>query len=199
MLTLFVSHITYSNFHFSEMIYLLLFLHGIESNPGPIFSKVVKGSFHQGDPQFAETAGFQCTGNSYIAICFSAIKKVSVLKSWDLDYVLNQGDVLFKMLQATGPLAVDEMPHNVMIENQLVTVDLLTVSSRLFENHIDLFHMHKTLTPSEIGSGAIFTCAGYSFALIWHSPKHSVYLFDPHSKIIDGTSCSSGPSIFVFK
>ena len=34
-------------------------------------------------------------------------------------------------------------------------------------NNIDLFIHPKHLNPDEIGNGATFTCAGFSFALIW--------------------------------
>ena len=53
------------------------------------------------------------------------------------------------------------------------------VKSALKEN-IDLFLHHKRLTPDEIGNGAIFTCAGFSFALIW--TKRSIFVFDSHSR-----------------
>ena len=44
---------------------------------------------------------------------------------------------------------------------------------------IDLFTNHKHLTSSEIGSGAIFNCVGFSFAITWG--KKSIFKFDPHN------------------
>ena len=38
-------------------------------------------------------------------------------------------------------------------------------SNRL--NKFDLFINHDKLSSAEVGNGAIFTCAGISFALIW--------------------------------
>ena len=54
---------------------LCLLLDGdIESNPGPATSeilKVVSGTFNQGHPKFANTAGIQCACNALYAICFN--------------------------------------------------------------------------------------------------------------------------------
>ena len=134
------------NLHLAALKFDLLLVHGIESNPGPTFSKAIEGSFHQGDPKFGDTAGFQCTGNSLIAICFGTIKRLSLWKSWNLDYILHQGDALFKLLQATGPLEVEQMPRNILIESQLVEIELLGMQNslflqkRIFSKDIKLLH-----------------------------------------------------------
>ena len=62
--------------------------------------KAMLGTFHQGNPKYGTTAGIQCTSNAFIAICFSVVKRVSIWKSFDLDYILDQGDKLMKLLEA---------------------------------------------------------------------------------------------------
>ena len=72
----------------------------IESNPGPAYSikKSVLGSFHQAHVKFGETAGIQCSCNALYSICFSIVKKVSLWKAFDLDYILDHGDAVFKTI-----------------------------------------------------------------------------------------------------
>ena len=70
----------------------------------------VLGSHHQGNLKYGETAGIQCTSNAFISVCFSAVKNVSILKSWDLDFILDQGDILMKSLSLYHALALDEVP-----------------------------------------------------------------------------------------
>ena len=53
--------------------------------------KAVLGSHYQGILKCGEAAGIQCTSNAFIAVCFSAVKNVSVWKSWDIDFILDQG------------------------------------------------------------------------------------------------------------
>lgn len=55
-------------------------------------------------------------------------------------------------------------------------------------NKNDLFVHHRCLIPDEIGNGAICTCAGFSFALIW--TKKFMFVFDSHSLISQGSSRS---------
>ena len=52
----------------------------------------------------------------------------------------------------------------------------------LFANQKDFF------SSDDIGNGAIFTCGGLSFALIWH--KASVFVFDSHGRNRNGHDIS---------
>ena len=77
----------------------------IEINPGPeniswnyAIKKVVQASHHQGNSEFGESAGMQCTSNAYFAIIFSAMKSIDIWKTFDLDYILEQGDNIFKQV-----------------------------------------------------------------------------------------------------
>ena len=59
--------------------------------------------------------------------------------------------------------------------------------SSIFNN--DLFANRKDcLSSDDIGNDAIFTCAGLSFALVWH--KTSVFVFDSHSHDRNGHDIS---------
>ena len=57
----------------------------------------------------------------------------------------------------------------------------------------DLFIDNKELSSTEIGNGAIFTCAGISFALIWGTK--SVFLFDSPSRNSEGCHDPDGSII----
>ena len=115
--------------------------------------------------KYGETARIQCTSNAFFAIYFSVIKSVSIWKLWDLDYILDQGDWLIKSLNANPFLAIDELPLFVKIESFDIKLKMLQHHSDLF-NNTDLFIHYKRLTLHETGNDAIFTCAGFSFALI---------------------------------
>ena len=60
------------------------------------FKKSVSGIYYQRSLKYRETVGIQCTSNAFFAICFSAIKSMSIWKSWDLHYILDQGNQLIK-------------------------------------------------------------------------------------------------------
>ena len=62
-------------------------------------------------------------------------------------------------------------------------------------NNTDLFSTHKHLSDYEIDTGAIFTCGGLSFALIWK--KKSIFLFESHSRTSDGNQAANGQAILL--
>ena len=65
--------------------------------------------------------------------------------------------------------------------------------SGIFNN--DLFaHQKDFLSSDDIGIGAIFICAGLSFALTWH--KKFVFVFDSHSRDRNGHNISMANQFF---
>ena len=53
-----------------------------------------KDCYHHGD-----SVGMQCTSIAYFFIIYSAVKRVGLWKSLDLDIILAQGDELFKSVR----------------------------------------------------------------------------------------------------
>ena len=97
---------------------LLLIRGDIESNPGPPTREILKtvsGNFNQGHLKFGATAGIQCACNALYAICFSIVKKVSIWKSFDLDYILENGDETFKTVGISRAMELNELPRNLTI------------------------------------------------------------------------------------
>ena len=185
--------ILYLNMNLAIFKLLKLLIDGdIESNPGPCpykLQKSIQGTFHQAHPKFGETSGIQCACNSLFAICWSSIKRVSIWKSWDLDYVLEHGDALFKDNNILRPLSVEELPETILINGHVLKVEMLSNVNRLLGASI-LFD--KELLP---GNGLIFTTNGYCFSLIW--AKQNVFLFDSHSRNKEGSFVESGSSILL--
>ena len=187
------------NLNFSVLKLLKLLTDGdVESNPGPTFRilKVIQGSFHQGDLKFGHTAGIQCACNSLYALCWSTIKRVSVWTTSDLDYVLENGDGLFKSINTNMALNVDELPVNVNIEGHSLGVILLENESGVM-NTTEQFNFLKMSFQSEMntGTGAIFFINGYTFALIWN--KSGIFLCDSHSRNNEGFITADGTSVLL--
>ena len=140
------------NLNFSVLNLLkLLTDDDVEGKPGPRFKtlKVIEGSFHQDLPKFGHTARIQCSCNSLYAICWSTIKRFSVWTSSDLDYVLQNGDILFKSINTNVALIVDELPGNVHIEGCLLNVILLENETGV-RNNTDQMNF---LNPIQDGGG----------------------------------------------
>ena len=73
--------------------------------------KQCKIYFIKENPRIGEAAGIQYTSNAYFEIIFSAIKKVSLWKGIQVNYILDKREMLFKSFGINEPLAIDELPH----------------------------------------------------------------------------------------
>lgn len=82
-----------------------------------------KGLFHQGNDKFGETKGIHCSCTLHFGIAFSAFKEVNICNANDLEYVIEQGDILYKSTGSTGFLSCPELPHQLTVEH--VNVNLL--------------------------------------------------------------------------
>ena len=76
--------------------------------------------------------------NALFSLCWSTIKRVSVWKTWDMDYILEKGDLLYKSLNVHTPLCIDELPRhvNVNIDGCSLTVRLLSQEQGKISNNI---------------------------------------------------------------
>ena len=137
----------------------------------------------------------QCTSNAYLAIIFSTIKSINTWKPFDLDYILEQGDRVFKDVDVNQALAVDELPFNISIEGVHISTKMLVCESNLFVERNDFFANYRNYTESERGNGAIFTRAGFSIAIIWWN--NSIFVFDSHSRNADGYHDPNGKAILL--
>ena len=94
----------------------------IEINPGPI-QRVIRGSFHQRDQRFGQTAGTQCMYNTLYSVGYSIIKKVRYWSTLDMDYILTAENSPYSSLGFTSQLlSVDELPDSICIENIVISI-----------------------------------------------------------------------------
>ena len=102
-------------------------------DPGPTYAieKVILGSFHQGDTRFETTAGIQCASNSIFALCFSQVKRVFRWSTPDLDYILTEGDILYKSLGTMDLISADELPRSVVMSDYNIPIDYLELETEI--------------------------------------------------------------------
>ena len=102
------------------------------------------------------------------------LKRVSLWKSLDLDYVLEQGDKIFEDKKLYEYLAV---AHESL---------LLAENNNLFQNY-------RHYSESDRGNGAIFTYFPYCVATKW--AENNLFLFDSHSRNTYGLHDPNGQAV----
>jgi len=90
--------------------------------------KSVQGSFNQGNERFGLTAGRQCTCNALSSVAFTLIKSQGTWNSRDMDFILENGDAIYKSLNINGYVAMDELPQHFAFKNS-------TTFTAIFQNY----------------------------------------------------------------
>eukprot|EP00111_Clytia_hemisphaerica_P017204 TCONS_00050917-protein len=167
------------NLIFLKVNYTLLLSGDVELNPGPS----VQGSFHQGHRRFGKTAGIQCSSNCFFAICYAQFRKLSLWKTHDLDYVLDQGDLNFKKLGITGQSPyIEEFSKVIEIGNSTCALNF-----NIFEGYFETGNISVNFVQEELllqHSGAVLVIAGNCLAVMHYNKKY--FVFDPHSRNSEG-------------
>ena len=123
----------------------------------------VLGSFHQGDKRFGETAGTQCACMALTALCWSVIWKVSIWGTSDLDYILKNGDRVYKKLGRFGLLSADDIPSEISVidVNVCFNIHYLSLENGAVDINVEDFPYWQVihLSTSEKGNGfSMFVC-----------------------------------------
>lgn len=125
----------------------------------------MKGSFHQGDVRFGQSAGKQCTCCSLFSLAFLLVKTPGSWDVFDLDYILEQGDKIDKELNKNSYLMFSELPH------EIFSLDI-TFDFEFLGNKFRLLHYNSvcgTLIDSKLHSdsdGLRILVKGISFFMI---------------------------------
>ena len=140
-------------------ILMLLFIAGVEQNPGPLR---VKGTFHQGHPDYfeADSVGRQCVTNCVAAMVFATNLSVGNLLPAQLASVLTEGDRLYRNVRQTQSidnpyLMLDDIPSCVEMLNRRY---FLTTDRDLFGSECDIgsifteaFYVSSSSVPAAFG------------------------------------------------
>ena len=113
----------------------------VKINPGPPLS-TVRGSYHQANSRFGQSAGTQCMCNALFSVCFSVTRKVCHWTTWDLDYILNAGDALYNRVGLIGvSLDVDRLPDTVFFEGFCIPVHRTHLQTGLLQTvNVKIFY-----------------------------------------------------------
>ena len=152
------------------------------------------GSFHQGDTRFGATVGVQCTSNSLLALRWSKIRDCIIWRKDDLDHVLNEGDQLYKSLNTTYLLLVDDLSRTLKLFNMDISIKFLHLETRDVAL-ADGLPFSRCCVPHNICDGFLSFVGGNSTAIV---PKENkFYLFDSHSCDGRGFCVSDGTSVLL--
>ena len=166
---------------------------------------VVQGTFNQSDARFGETAGVQCACMSLFSLCWSVVKSIFRWSPSDLDFVLINGDSIYKdLLHGPGGLSfvrhlsIDDLPHEIHFPQGLVGIEFLeNKTGEISYNRSDATLVSLFYSVSIIGNGFLIFINGFTIAVIYGRGLNSYFLFDSHSRNQQGLPVPEGKSILI--
>ena len=156
--------------------------------------KVIQGSFHQGNEKFGETAGKQCTCCSLFSVAFGLVKSPGHWVSNDLDFIVENGDTIYKTLDKETYLMVSELPKEISFLETNIEVEYLEEKIGLINGNCSVGILFERNMSSNF-DGLLFLIKGICISISW--TKKSYFLFDSHSKNERGESCPNGFSTLL--
>ena len=83
------------------------------SNFDSSIMNVVQVTHHQGDIRYGISRTIQCLYMSFMSVCWTLFKSVSIWDSFDLDCILQKGDLLFKSLNNYKYPGMEDLPQEI--------------------------------------------------------------------------------------
>ena len=156
--------------------------------------KVVQGSFSQNDNRFGKSCGKQCACMALTSICMTNVRKPFIWKEVDLDFILMQGDALYKTTGIDRSLYSDELPKVFEVGNHLFQIDYPQINDRFCndENNFDEFLDEEYFATV---TGAIIFVNDYCISIL--KDDNFFFVFDSHSRNTNGQPTPDGTSILM--
>ena len=86
----------------------------------------VQGSFNQSVFRFGNSSGKQCTCCSLFSITFTLVKKPGYWTTSDLDFIVTEGDRIYKNLHRNGYLMFNDLPRSISIFEKNIELGFLS-------------------------------------------------------------------------
>lgn len=136
----------------------------------------------------------QCTSNSYISVNL-VIKNISIWKSLGLDYILKQGERIFRLVCVSQSLAVKDLLLDIIIDGHSVSKKMLAHESNLFAERNDSLESYRRYSESERDNGVNFMCCRSSIAII--GIGQFFFIFDTHRRNTAGFRNPKGKVVLL--
>ena len=174
----------------------------VSENPGPVFVKIVMGSFNQGHQKFGSIAGLQCCAIASYSIAFSVLKSVKYWSSDTLDSIIEQGSMFYKTLGKEEYLGVEDLPDVINIFGEMISIKY----ERNIYDILDKTKNNRSITEEHIESntkdninGCIMWISQTCLSIIVEKQKETHFILtDSHSRDNNGRKCSDGVAVILY-
>ena len=102
-----------------------------------------------------------------MSVCWTLFKSVSILDSFDLDWILQKGDFLFKSLNKYRYPGMEDLPQEFFIENLSINIEFLNIRTGEITAETYLVSITEIVSDcQQIGTGALLIINNYILGLL---------------------------------
>ena len=143
--------------------------------------KVVQATLRQGDIRYGMLRGVQCSFIPLMSVCWTLFKSVSIWDSFDLDCILQKGDILFESANNYRYLGMEDLPQEFFIENSSINLEFLNNRTGKITTRIYFVSITEIASDcQQVGIGALLIVNNYILGLLWGNQRF--LLFDSRRK-----------------
>ena len=102
-----------------------------------------------------------------MSVCWTLFKSVSILDSFDLNWILQKGDFLFKSLNKYRYPGMEDLPQEFFIENLSINIEFLNIRTGEITAETYLVSITEIVSDcQQIGTGALLIINNYILGLL---------------------------------
>ena len=103
-----------------------------------------------------------------MSVCWTLFKSVSIWDSFDLDCILQKGDILFESANNYRYLGMEDLPQEFFIENSSINLEFLNNRTGKITTRIYFVSITEIVSDcQQVGIGALLIVNNYILGLLW--------------------------------
>ena len=131
-----------------------------------------------------------------MSVCWTLFKSASIWNSFDVDCILQYGDLLFKYLNNYRYRGMEDLPQEFFIETSTINVEFLNNKAGEITDGAYFVPITEIVSGwQKIDTGALLIINNYILGLLWGN--QSFFLFDSHSKGEIGRISATAAAVLV--
>ena len=124
-------------------------------------------SDHQSDVRCGASRNTQCSCMSLISVTWTLLKSLGIWDQFDLDYIFDKRDQLFKFVGKFRYLGMEDLPQEFLIENSSVNVEFLDNNTAEIKAGAYSLSIREIINSAQqTGTGALLIVNNYILGLI---------------------------------
>ena len=128
--------------------------------------KVLKVTYHQGDIRYGMPTGIQYPCMSLMSVFWTLFKSISIWDFFNLDCILQKGDLLFKSLNNNRHLGMKDLLQEFFFSS--INIELFNIIPREINAGAYLVSITEIVSDCQhIGTGALLIINNYILGLPW--------------------------------